>query len=95
MTVWHIQSRNIDKKVQADDQFAAWDMLREEPVEHFGLIVTAEQSPKTSGTVAVHSAMLMFRWQRDDDAYLILHAAMLAGLPDTKEADMKAAGRTE
>lgn len=84
--LWHLRSRAIDELVQAADQFAAWDTLRDRPLEDFGLIVTAERD-EDADPIGVHTSGLMFWWGRDDDAKRLIALAIENGLPDTTAAD--------
>jgi hypothetical protein len=89
---WHLTSRHINEFVVAEDQFGAWNTLRSRPAEDFGIIVTAE--PDESGDlIPVRTSQLMFSWNRDDEARLFIESAMLSGLPDTTEIDMRNGGR--
>ena len=86
--LWHVRSRAIDELVRAEDQFAAWDALRERPAEDFGLIVLAE--PDESGDpISVRTSALMFSWGRDDDAKHFISLAVANGLSDTTEEDRR------
>lgn len=92
MQRWHLKSRRIDTIVAAPDQWLAWDTLRTQPLSNFGLIVEAEPN-ENANPVSIHTAALMFRWHRDDDARTVIRAAVAHGLPDTTVADFKTAGR--
>ena len=66
---WQLRSRAINEVVVADDQWGAWDALRDRSIYDFGLVVSAE--PNESGdneAIPVHTATLMRRWGRDEDA---------------------------
>ncbi len=83
---WHLRSRAINEVVRAEDQFAAWNTLRDRPAEDFGLVVEAE--PDENGDpIPVRTSALMFSWRRDDDAEAFVAAAVAQGLPDTTGAD--------
>lgn len=86
--VWRLKSNSIDSIVRAADQFEAWDTLRDRPLSHFGLVVTAE--PDESGDpIPVHTSALLFSWGRDHEARMLIDAAVSVGLPDTTEADLE------
>lgn len=76
-----IRTGEVNEIVQADDQWEAWDTLRDRPILDFGLIATAE--PDESGDpILVKTADLMRRWDRDDDAEEFDKIAKLAGLTE-------------
>lgn len=78
--LWHLRSAAIDELVRADDQWEAWDTLRERPIEDFSLVVVAEPNEDADASIPVQTAMLMRRWERDQDADLCDEAARRAGL---------------
>jgi hypothetical protein len=90
---WNLRSQRINELVDAPDQFIAWDTLRDRPVGDFGLVVEAE--PNGNGNpIVTRTSMLMFRWNRDEDARrFIRRASALLGVPDTSAEDLAAAGR--
>ena len=70
-------------------QFEAWDSLRRRPASDFGIVVTAEADEMVdNGTVMIHTAALLFSWDRATEARLAIQAAVQADLPDTTEADL-------
>jgi hypothetical protein len=80
-TRWQLRSREINEFVVAADQWEAWDTLRDRSIYDFGLVVSAE--PHESGdheVIPVHTATLMRRWGRDDDAEQFDELARKAGL---------------
>jgi hypothetical protein len=79
MTLWRIRSREIDEVVQADDQWEAWDSLRDRSAFDFGLIATAEPN-ESADPIPVHTATLMRRWDREKDAEAFDEVARQAGL---------------
>ena len=87
---WHITSKGINEYVVAPDQWAAWNTLRNRPVEDFGLIVSAEPDDNDEA-IPVHTATLMFAWNRDDDAALAIAVAIANDLPDTTVANLAVA----
>lgn len=94
MTRWHLRSLKINEVVHASDQFAAFDTLRDRPVEDFGMIVSAE--PNEAGndaSIPARTSLLMFRWGRDDEARRFVARMVELGMPDTTEADLLAVGR--
>lgn len=86
---WRLTSRQIDEAVVAEDQHAAWNTLRNRPVEDFGLIVTATPSNNDDDAIPVRTAALMLTWGRDSDALDFIEAAVAQGLPDTRDGDMR------
>jgi hypothetical protein len=76
---WHIRSREINEVVQASDQWEAWDTLRDRSAFDFGLIVVAEPN-EDADPIPVHTATLMRRWGRDEDAGAFDQVARDAGL---------------
>lgn len=76
---WHVRSREIDEVVRAVDQWDAWDTLRDRSVYDFGLITTAEPN-ESADPIPVHTATLMRRWGRGDEAELFDELARQAGL---------------
>lgn len=89
--VWHLRSRAIDEVVRAEDQFAAWETLRDRPATDFGLVVTAEPGEDEQQAIPIHTSALMFAWDRDDEAELFIAVAVENGLGDTTEADRASA----
>ena len=83
---WHLRSREINEVVLAEDQYAAWDTLRERPAVDFGLIVTAEPD-ETADSIPVHTSALMTWWERHEDAALFRQVAIENDLPNTFESD--------
>ncbi len=86
MPRYRIWSRAIDEWIEAEDQFAAWDTIRDRPAEDFGLIVTAEPD-ESADPIPVRTSALMFWWGRDEDAERFIALALEQGLPDTTETD--------
>lgn len=84
--LWRISSAHINEFVRAADRFEAWDTLRDRPASDFGLIVSVEPN-ESADPIAIHTAALMFSWNRDSDAALVIASAVRAGLPDTSAAD--------
>jgi hypothetical protein len=86
---WRIRSGEIDELVRAPDQIAAWDTLRDRPLEAFGVVASAEPD-ESADPIYVRTSALMFRWGRDNDARVIIRMAVdLVGLPDTTVADQE------
>lgn len=86
--VWHLRSRAINVVVRAEDQFAAWDTLRDRPAEDFGLAVSAE-ADESDDPISVRTSALMFSWGRDEEAELFVALAVEQGLPDTTAGDRR------
>jgi hypothetical protein len=76
---WHIRSREINDVVMAEDQWEAWDTLRDRSAFDFGLVVSAEKA-EDGDPIPVQTASLMRRWGRFDDAALLDEVARAAGL---------------
>jgi hypothetical protein len=88
MRRWMLTSRRISEVVTAADQFAAWNTLRNRPIEDFGLVVSAE--PDENGDpIPVRTSQLMFSWGRPEDARAFIALAIEKGLPDTTAADSR------
>ena len=85
---WQLRSRAINEVVQAKDQFAAWDTLRDRPADDFGLIVEAEPD-ENSDPFLVRTSALMFSWGRDEEAAAFVSCAVANGLSDTTEVDRR------
>lgn len=64
---WMLRSRQIAEVVVAEDQWGAWNTLRNRPVEDFGLLVTAEPD-ENDDPIPVHTATLMRKWGRTAEA---------------------------
>jgi hypothetical protein len=67
MPRWVVRSREIHEIVDAEDQWEAWDTLRVRSAFDFGLIATAERD-EDADPIPVHTATLMRRWGREEDA---------------------------
>jgi hypothetical protein len=94
-TVGYAAGREI---VEAADQHAAWNTLRNRPLEDFGLIVTALREGDDEGErIAVHTTALLLTWGRDDEARFLLDALAAAGVDDAPAdyAYAQAHGRPE
>jgi len=89
---WRLKTGSINELVFADDQFAAWDTLRQRSAEDFGLIAQAEPD-ESRDPYLVRTSVLMFRWLRDDDARRFVSRGIEEGMPDTTLDDLRAAGR--
>lgn len=89
MSRWAIRRGDSERVVEAIDQHAAWNTLRSEPTESFGLVVTAlEEGLDEDERYGIHTSALMFTWGRDEEAILLIEAAIEIGLPDTTLIDM-------
>ncbi len=86
MKTWRIQSRAIDEVVQAEDQFEAWNTLRDRSTPDFGLIVSAEPD-ENADPFYVYTSALMTLWGREEDAVVFREIALAAGLHDTTQSD--------
>jgi hypothetical protein len=82
MRTWRLRSLGIDEVVQAEDQFEAWDMLSDRPVEDFGLVVVAEPD-EDADPIPVQTETLMRRWERNADAELFHALAVAHGLKES------------
>lgn len=91
---WRVRSDKVDVIVQATDSWEAWDAIADRPLSDFGLLVTAECN-EDANPVGIRTSALMFRWNRDADAAKAIEAAVATGLPDTRELDLRVAGRKE
>ena len=88
-STWLVQSGDIRRQVKAADQHAAWNTLRHERPETFGLITTAlREGDSEEERIAVHTAALMFAWDRDGEALLFEKLAANHGLGDNTAQDM-------
>ena len=77
---WSVTCKSDDPViVRARDQWEAWDVLKDRPVEDFGLICMAEPS-ENGDPFMVQTETLMRRWGRKADARLAHEAAVRAGL---------------
>lgn len=86
MPTWVLRSGRIHEVVSAPDQFSAFDVLRDRPVQDFGLIVTAEPD-EDADPVGVRTSALLLHWGREADAAMVIQAAIGQGLPDTSVQD--------
>jgi hypothetical protein len=87
--LWWVQNRNNCYSVTAPSALDAFDVLRDSPLDEFGLIVMAGlHNDDDANAVAIRSSALMFRWMRITDGYIIIGKAKLKGLPDSTEADV-------
>jgi hypothetical protein len=86
---WHLTSAEISTFVYAEDQFAAYDTIRDLPAEDFGMIVQAEPDENME-PFPVRTSLLMFRWGREADALRFIARGMELGMPDTTREDRKA-----
>lgn len=76
---WWVRTKAVSVVVKASDQWEAWDVLKDRPLEDFGLICTAE--PNENGDpIPVQTGTLMLRWGRFDDVIACNTAAARAGL---------------
>lgn len=65
--LWMVSTRKIRRAIRAVDQWEAWDTLRAEDRDQFGLVVSAE--PDENGDpFLVQASTLMERWGREHDA---------------------------
>lgn len=90
--LWHISGGDISEFVHADDQFQAWDTLRDRSAYDFGLIMKAEPN-ENDDPFLVRTSMLMRRWGRIDDAKKFVSRGMECGMPDTAMEDIAATER--
>lgn len=90
MDTWIVKTRRMVRVVQAEDQWAAWDCLRDEPPERFGITVEARRADAPEADAyAVRTAHLMGRrWGRPDVARAFILAGGAVGLPDTSAEDL-------
>lgn len=79
MVRWHLRGRQINEVVEAADQWEAWDTLRDRSVFDFGLVTSAE-ADENADPIPVHTATLMRRWGREEDAEAFDQLAREAGL---------------
>jgi len=97
MTLWNIQLGAGERTIEAVDQHAAWNTLRNEPLESFGLIVTAKREGQSEDErIGVHTAALLLTWGRDEEARWLLDALAAAGV-ESRDTDLAYAfehGRT-
>ncbi len=90
MTLWTVESRNLVKVVEAEDQWEAYDSLRDEDPLELGLLVIATPQGDSDDSRAIRTSMLLGqRWGDSETAKLFIQAAMRRGLPDTSEADIE------
>ena len=86
MARWHLTSRRINEVVEAEDQWAAWNTLRNRPADDFGMLVQAEAN-ENGDPIPVKTTTLMTRWGRDEDAAAFGALARSQGLPDRTGLD--------
>lgn len=67
MKTWVLTSKGISEIVRAEDQWEAWDTLRERDATDFGLLVSAEAN-ESDDPIPVQTETLMRRWDRIADA---------------------------
>lgn len=89
-SLWVIGSGDLSAAVRASNQFEALDAFRRKPIGKFGLIAVAE-SNEDADPYPVRTSILMRRWGRVSDAKLFAAAMENQGMPDTTNADRKAA----
>ena len=80
MTTWRVRSRAINETVRAQDQWGAWNTLRNRPLADFGLLTVAIPNDNEAEAIPVHTATLMRRWDRLSDARLCDAVARDKGL---------------
>lgn len=76
---WLVRTKAVSVVVKAQDQWEAWDVLKERPLEDFGLICSAEAN-EDGDPIPVQTATLMLRWGRITDVIACNTAAARAGL---------------
>ena len=91
MTLWLLTSAGGTAPVDADDQWAAFDTLKDEPLENFGLLVSASTDLSPGNTYGVRTSLLLARWGRIEDARTVIDRVIAAGGPDTSAEDLPAA----
>ena len=85
---WYVTTAKIDEIVEAEDQWEAYDFLRDRPVTEFALVVEAQPVNETADEgVCIRTTALLVRWGRIDDAKTVIAAAIASGLPDTSVED--------
>ena len=89
---WFLNSKNIDEVVEAEDQWEAFDTLRNRDVGDFGIIVTAQRTNVTMDeAIAVRTAALFGRWGEPEVGRAFIERGMELGLPDTSKDDLSLA----
>ncbi len=88
MGTWRVTTKGRTLAVEAADQWEAFDALRDQPLEAFGLVVEATQRMSPEDTYAVRTPKLLARWGRLDDAREVIALVVAAGGPDTSAADL-------
>ena len=87
---WFLSSKNIDEVVEAEDQWAAFDTLRERDLFDFGLVVEAQPVRETGeAAIAIRTSALFGRWGNRVAAQYFIGAAKERGLPDTSDVDLQ------
>ena len=79
MSVWIVTTKSVERRVEAIDQHAAWNTLRQLPFDQFGLVVSANREGGADRDV-VHTAALFLAWSRDQDAAYAFEALGHLGL---------------
>jgi hypothetical protein len=88
---WQLRSRQIREVVHAPDVWAAFDTLRDRPIDDFGLVVEAEPNELGSDqSIPVRTSVLMLRWKRMEDWDVCIQTGIAAGYGDTSAADREA-----
>lgn len=81
-----MRSLGESRIVQAEDQWGAFDALRDLPLSAFGLVVSAEPD-ESANPILARTSMLLCRWGREADFKAAVASAVEQGLDDTTEAD--------
>lgn len=78
---WALSSKDIQITVVAEDQFEAFDELKDYGNHRFGLVVEAQPIGKSEGEAfVIRTSALMARWGRNVDSEAFSRAGESAGM---------------
>lgn len=89
MTTWVVTTREGEREVEADDQWGAFDSLRDVLPVELGIVVQAKpKGASDDDSYACRTSHLMGRWGKNAVARAFIALAVANGLPDTTAEDL-------